>query len=69
MSPSANRNWKSLVSRLAPVDEVLELDLHIGPALARLRVLDLYRAPDAAFIFDDVAGTDVHAADLHACLV
>jgi hypothetical protein len=28
-------------------------------------VLDLHGAPDAAFIFDDVAGTDVHAADLH----
>ena len=44
---------------LAPVDEVLELDLHIGPALAGLGVLDLHRAPDAAFIFDDVAGTNV----------
>jgi hypothetical protein len=29
-------------------------------------VLDFHRAPDAAFIFDDVAGTNVHAADLHA---
>ena len=86
MSPSANRNWKSLVSRrtrstvsaraeadvgLAAVDEVLHLDLHVGAALARLGVLDLDRAPDAAFIFDDVAGTNVHAADLHgiACLL
>jgi len=50
---------------LAAVDEVLHLDLHVGAALARLGVLDLHRAPDAAFIFDDVAGTDVHAADLH----
>jgi hypothetical protein len=34
-------------------------------------VLDFDGAPDAAFIFDDVAGTDVHAADLHgiACLM
>ena len=50
---------------LAAVDEVLHLDLHIGAALAGLGVLDLHRAPDAAFIFDDVAGTNVHAADLH----
>jgi hypothetical protein len=28
-------------------------------------MLDLDGAPDAAFIFDDVAGTNVHAADLH----
>ena len=50
---------------LAAVDEVLHLDLHVGAALARLGVLDLHGAPDAALIFDDVAGTDVHAADLH----
>src|SRR5688572_8086723 len=50
---------------LAAVDEVLHLDLHVGAALAGLGVLDLHRAPDAAFIFDDVAGTNVHAADLH----
>ncbi len=50
---------------LAPVDEVLHLHLHVGAALAGLGVLDLHRAPDAAFIFDDVAGTNVHAADLH----
>ena len=42
---------------LAAVDEVFHLDLHIGAALARLGVLDLHRTPDAAFIFDDVAGT------------
>ena len=55
---------------LAAVAQVLEFDLHIGAALAGLRMLDLHRAPDAAFVFDDVAGTDVHAADLgHArCL-
>src|SRR5581483_2003372 len=53
---------------LAAVDEVLHLDLHVGAALAGLGVLDLHGAPDAAFIFDDVAGTDVHAADLHVCL-
>jgi hypothetical protein len=28
-------------------------------------VLNLDGAPDAAFIFDDIAGTNVHAADLH----
>jgi hypothetical protein len=43
----------------------LHLDLHVGAALAGLRVLDLHRTPDAALIFDDVAGTDVDAADLH----
>jgi hypothetical protein len=34
-------------------------------------VLNLHGAPDAALIFDDVAGTDVHAADLHGspCLL
>jgi hypothetical protein len=32
-------------------------------------VLDFHGAPDAALIFDDVAGTDVHAADLHVGLV
>src|SRR3546814_21108805 len=50
---------------LAAVDEVLHLDLHIGAALAGLGVLNLYRAPDAAFIFENVAGTDVNAAYLH----
>src|SRR4029450_8816810 len=50
---------------LAAVDEVLQLDRHIGAALARLGVLDLHGAPDTAFIFDDVAGTNVDAADLH----
>src|SRR5258705_3596137 len=50
---------------LAAVNEVFQLDLHVGAALARLGVLDFDGAPNAAFIFDDVAGTDVHAADLH----
>jgi hypothetical protein len=50
---------------LAAVDEVLQLDLHIGAALAWLGVLDFDRAPDTFFIFDDVAGTNVDAADLH----
>jgi hypothetical protein len=31
-------------------------------------MLDLGDLPDAAFVFEDVAGTDVHAADLHRCL-
>src|SRR3546814_20083919 len=53
---------------LAAVDEILQLHLHIGAALAGLGVLDLHGAPDAAFIFDDVAGTNVHAADLHDSL-
>src|SRR5690606_25824700 len=52
---------------LAPIDQILQLHLHIGAALAGLGVLDLHGAPQAAFIFDIVAGTDVHAADLHGC--
>src|SRR3546814_4235616 len=54
---------------LAPVDQVLQLHLHICAALAGLGVLDLDRAPQAFFIFDDVAGTNVHAADLHGMSV
>ena len=53
---------------LAAINQVLELDLHIGPALPRLGVLDFHRAPQAAFIFNDVAGTNLDAADLHGNL-
>src|SRR3546814_7476302 len=53
------------VVELAPVDQVLGLDLHIGAALARLGVLNLCDLPDAAFIFDNIAGTDFNAGDLH----
>ena len=54
---------------LAAVLQVLHLDLHVGPALARLGMLDLGDLPDAAFVFENIAGTDVHAADLHGpCL-
>jgi hypothetical protein len=73
MSPSLNRNWKSLVSRRTRSTRssdrnrllVLHLDLHIGAALAGLGVLDLDGAPQAALELDDVARTNVHAADLH----
>src|SRR5690606_15711700 len=50
---------------LTAVLQVLHLDLHVGAALAGLGVLDLGDLPDAAFVFEDVAGTDVHAADFH----
>ena len=50
---------------LAAVLQVLHLDLHVGTALARLGVLDLGDLPDAAFIFENIAGTNVHAADFH----
>ena len=50
---------------LAAVDQVLHLDLHEGAALARLGMLGLGDLPDAFFVFEDVAGTNVHAADLH----
>src|SRR3546814_20733807 len=50
---------------LAPVDQVLEFHLHIGAALAGLGMLDLHGAPQAAVIFDVVAGTNLDAADLH----
>src|SRR3546814_17108878 len=53
------------VVELAPVDQVLGLDLHIGAALARLGVLNLGDLPDAAFIFDNIAGTDFNAGDFH----
>jgi hypothetical protein len=39
--------------------------MHERPALARLGVLDLGDLPDTLFVFENVAGTDVHAADLH----
>ena len=35
------------------------------PVANAARFLNLHGAPNAAFILDDVAGTDVHAADLH----
>ncbi len=50
---------------LAPVDQVLHLDLHESPALARLGVLDLGDLPDAALVFEDVAGANIDATDLH----
>src|SRR3546814_10689956 len=50
---------------LATVHQVLHLDLHVGPALAGLGMLNLGDLPDAAFVFENVSGADVDAADLH----
>ena len=50
---------------LAAVAQVLQLHLHVGAALAGLGVLNLDGAPDAAFIFQDVAGTNFDRVDLH----
>src|SRR3546814_4552876 len=48
---------------LAAVDQVLHLDLHEGTALAGLGVLRLRNLPDAFFVFENVAGANVDAAD------
>src|SRR3546814_19200780 len=53
------------VVELAPVDQVLGLDLHIGAALARLGVLNLGDLPDAAVLFVTIAGTDFNADDFN----
>src|SRR3546814_10788226 len=50
---------------LAPIDQVFQFDLHISAPLARLSVLNFHGAPTAAFIFNLVARTNVHATDLH----
>src|SRR3546814_9478490 len=50
---------------LAPIDQVFQFDLHISATLARLSVLNFHGAPKAAFIFNIVARTHVHATDLH----
>ena len=50
---------------LAAIDQVLHLDLHEGAALARLGVLRLGNFPDALLIFENIAGTNIDAADLH----
>ena len=49
----------------AAILQVLHLNLHVSSAFARLSVLDLGDLPNALFIFDDVARTNVHAADFH----
>src|SRR5690606_5109868 len=47
------------------VDEILELDLGEGAALAGLHVLRLDRSPQAALVLDDVARANLVAVDLH----
>jgi hypothetical protein len=54
---------------LASVDQILHFDLHERPALARLGVLSLGNFPDTFLVFENVAWTNVHTADLHgSCL-
>ena len=50
---------------LAPIDQVLQLDLSKGAALAGLDVGGLNRDPQAAVMGDDVTGFDGVAVDLH----
>src|SRR3546814_13663584 len=50
---------------LATIDQFFQFDLHISATLARLSVLNFHGAPKAAFIFNIVARTNVHATDLH----
>jgi len=45
-------------------DDILELDLGIGAALARLHRLGLHRHPQPALMLDHEAGTDFIACDL-----
>ena len=52
-----------------PALRTLALHPSFRGLVSGLGVLDFDGAPDAAFIFDDVAGTDVHAADLHVGLL
>ena len=55
---------------LASVDQVLHFDLHERPALAGLGVLGLGDFPDAFLVFENIARTNVDAADLHGrCLL
>ncbi|KEO91256.1 hypothetical protein EH31_00920 [Erythrobacter longus] len=49
----------------AAILKVLHLDLHIRAAFAGLGMLDFGNLPDAFFILNDIAGTDVDAADFH----
>ena len=54
---------------LASVDQILHLDLHERPALAGLGMLGLGNLPDAFLVFENIARTNVHAADFHGrCL-
>src|SRR3546814_20935929 len=50
---------------LAPIDQVFQFDLHISATLSRMSVLNFQGATKAAFIFNIVARTNVHATDLH----
>ena len=53
---------------LGAVDQVLQLDLVVGAALAGLDRVGPDRHPEAAIVLDDVAGTDFVAVDLgHVC--
>jgi hypothetical protein len=49
---------------LGAVDQVLQLDLVVGAALAGLDGVGSDRHPQAAIMLDDVAGTDFVAIDL-----
>src|SRR5690606_2810016 len=53
------------VVELAAVDQVLELDLVISRALARLHRHGFHGHPQAAIVLDDHAGPDFVAIDLH----
>ena len=52
---------------LGAVDQVLQLDLIIGAALAGLDMVALDRRPEAALMLDDIARTDFVAVDFHVC--
>ena len=47
------------------VDQVLHFNLHKCAALTWLRVLNLGDFPDATFIFQNIARTNIDATDLH----
>src|SRR5262249_49907000 len=51
--------------QLRAVTHILEFDLQISAALARLGMLGLDRAPQPALMLDDVSGTNGIPVDLH----
>ena len=55
--------------QLGAVDQVLELDLLIGGALARLDVLGPGHHPDPILVLEHVARADLVAVDLHGSMI
>ena len=55
--------------QFAAVAQIAQLDLQVGPALARLSVGDFHRPPQSALVLDHIAGPNGVAIDPHGVVL